>query len=99
MYIHMDEIIVTVDQLEIYIRTICQSVAIKVMLDGRPVRIIRIMPFEYLSKYDILPEILYTIQYTYYDEIDTATVNQLTVTGDGYGFSRRGRLYQFIIVI
>jgi hypothetical protein len=95
----MDEIIVTVDQLETYIRTHRQSVTLKILLDGRPVRIIRIMPFEYLSKDGILPEILYTIQYMYYDEIDTATTNQLTVTSDGYGFSRRGRLYQFSIVI
>jgi hypothetical protein len=95
----MDEIIVTVDQLEAYIRTHRQSITLKILLDGRPVRIIRIMPFEYLSKNDTLPEILYTIQYIYYDEIDTATMNQLTVTDDGYGFSRHGRLYQFSIVI
>lgn len=105
----MDEFMVTVGQLESYYNTLMKSIEnkeveydtsiIKIMLDNRPIKIIRIVPFEYTSKIDTIPEILYMVQFVYSNEPATKMMYQLVVTNDGYGFSRSGRKYTFSILL
>ena len=96
VYSIMEEYIVTIEQLEIYIKRAKTSITI--LLDDCPIKVIRILPFEYMSNNNPIPVILYTIQFIYYDEINTSTIHQLTLTNDGYGFSRKGRKYRISII-
>jgi hypothetical protein len=83
-----------VESLEIYHRNILdknsEETRITILLDDCPIKIIRIMPFDYTSNEGAITEKLYMLQFVYNDEINTAMIHQLTLTHDGYGFSRKG---------
>ena len=59
-------------------------------LDERPIRLIQILPL-YAPDHT-----LYTLQYTYIgDDSVECSINQLTVTHDGHGYSSQGKKYRF----
>ena len=97
----MEQNIITIEQLEIYHRNNLDnnsSDLVTILLDDCPIKIFRIMPFEYVSNDGAIKEKLYMLQFVYHDEINTAMIHQLTLTHDGYGFSRNGPKHRLDII-
>ena len=99
----MEEYIITIEQLEIYHRNILdknsEETRVTILLDDCPIKIIRIIPFDYTSRECAITEKLYMLQFVYNDEINTAMIHQLILTHDGYGFSRKGPKHRLDILI
>ena len=75
-----------VDQLHEYIHTH------DVWLDGCAIHVICIIPYTDPNR----QEVLYTLRYVFAEEVDRMTwcVLQVTLTQDGYGYSRGGPRYR-----
>ena len=99
----MEEYIITIEQLEIFHRNILdkssEETRVTFLLDDCPIKIIRIIPFDYTSNDGAIKEKLYMLQFVYNDEINTAMIHQLILTHDGYGFSRKGPKHRLDILI
>ena len=83
-------------QTEVNLHKILQT-RVTILLDDCPIKIIRIIPFDYTSNDGAIKEKLYMLQFVYNDEINTAMIHQLTLTHDGYGFSCKGPKHRFDI--